>query len=116
MALIKCSECGGTVSDAAASCPACGHPVRPVPPPRPAFAGPPVNCRHCGGQLKTEAKATSQGTGCLLIVLGLVLTPVLIGIPLVLYGIHLGSKREGLWRCRKCEATFPRVIKWYQMG
>jgi len=27
MALINCSECGREVSDAAASCPGCGHPL-----------------------------------------------------------------------------------------
>jgi len=27
MALIKCSECGRDVSDSAASCPNCGHPI-----------------------------------------------------------------------------------------
>ncbi|MCL1829768.1 MAG: TM2 domain-containing protein [Oscillospiraceae bacterium] len=28
MALIKCPECGGEVSEQAASCPRCGHPVK----------------------------------------------------------------------------------------
>lgn len=34
MALVKCPECGKDVSDAATSCPSCGHPIhaRPVPP------------------------------------------------------------------------------------
>lgn len=31
MALIKCSECGGKVSDKASSCPHCGCPVDPAP-------------------------------------------------------------------------------------
>ena len=31
MALIKCPECGREVSNAAASCPGCGHPIAPQP-------------------------------------------------------------------------------------
>lgn len=33
MALIDCPECRKQVSDAAASCPTCGHPIRFAPPP-----------------------------------------------------------------------------------
>ena len=29
MALIKCTECGRDISDAAAACPGCGHPLKP---------------------------------------------------------------------------------------
>lgn len=29
MALIKCTECGREISDAAAACPGCGHPLKP---------------------------------------------------------------------------------------
>jgi hypothetical protein len=35
MALIKCRECGGSVSTEAAACPHCGAPQRTVPPPSP---------------------------------------------------------------------------------
>ena len=31
MALVKCPECGREVSDAAASCPGCGHPIAQQP-------------------------------------------------------------------------------------
>ena len=33
MALIKCSECGKEVSSKAQSCPGCGNPIKPAPPP-----------------------------------------------------------------------------------
>lgn len=32
MALIKCKECGREISDAAANCPYCGAPVKPIKP------------------------------------------------------------------------------------
>lgn len=31
MALIKCVECGTEMSDAAAACPKCGHPLKATP-------------------------------------------------------------------------------------
>ena len=33
MALMKCSECGKEVSSQAQSCPGCGNPIKPAPPP-----------------------------------------------------------------------------------
>jgi len=33
MSLIKCSECGKEVSSKAQSCPGCGNPIKPAPPP-----------------------------------------------------------------------------------
>ena len=33
MALIKCPECGLSISDKAAACPNCGYPLRPAPEP-----------------------------------------------------------------------------------
>lgn len=78
--------------------------------------GPPHDCRHCGGGLKKTTETTSEGTGCIVIILGLILTPALIGIPIVLYGIHLSSKRRGFWQCRTCGTKFDRMIKWFELG
>lgn len=80
------------------------------------FQGPPYNCWYCGGKIKAGADAKSSGAGCLLVVVGLCFAPVLIGIPVLLYGLHVGSKKEGFWRCRACGAKFPREIKWYEFG
>ena len=33
MALIKCPECGLSISDKAAACPNCGYPLQPAPEP-----------------------------------------------------------------------------------
>ncbi|MDO4384502.1 MAG: zinc-ribbon domain-containing protein [Clostridia bacterium] len=41
MALIKCPECGLSISDKAAVCPNCGYPLQPAPEPR----------RICSGQV-----------------------------------------------------------------
>jgi uncharacterized paraquat-inducible protein A len=112
MALIKCPACSREVSEQAAACPQCGHPLNaPI-----RFEGPPKNCSNCGGSLKTGKDAKSQGSGCIIVILGLALTPILIGIPILIYGLNLMGKREGFWRCTHCEAKFPREIRWYELG
>jgi DNA-directed RNA polymerase subunit RPC12/RpoP len=112
VALVNCPACSKDVSDQASACPSCGHPLKvPV-----HFEGPPKNCSNCGGPLKSGKDAKSEGTGCLIVILGLVFTPVLVGIPILLYGLNLMGKREGYWRCRQCGAKFPREIKWYELG
>jgi len=108
MALISCPECKKEVSDQATSCPQCGHPLRQI---TTSYKGPPIECSHCGGKLKKAAEAKSEGAGCIIAILGLVLTPVLLGIPILIYGFHLMGKREGFWRCKSCSAKFPRELK-----
>ena len=85
-------------------------PPRAVPavafPSAPNFAGPPKNCRHCGGKIKKGTEAKSEGSGCLVLLVGLVLSPALIGIPIAIYGLFMMNKREGFWRCKSCGAKY----------
>ena len=90
--------------------------LQPVGPSHLRFRGPPHECWHCGGGLRKEREAKHSGSGCLIILVGLLLAPVLIGIPIIIYGLHLGSKAKGFWRCRKCGAEFPRKLNWYELG
>jgi predicted nucleic acid-binding Zn ribbon protein len=115
MALVSCPECNHQVSGQASACPNCGHPLH-VAQGAPQHAGPPICCSQCGGSLKKGADAKSEGSGCLIALVGLLLAPILIGIPIILIGVHMMGKREGFWRCKKCGAKFPREIKWYQFG
>lgn len=48
-----------------------------------------------------------QGTGCIILILGLVLAPVLIGIPIVIWGIVLMGKQKRHWHCANCGSIFP---------
>ena len=129
MALINCPDCNRQVSSAASACPGCGHPIMPgrlapttpvaqPPPVAPVvrFRGPPHDCRECGGSLRRETESTGGSSGCIIIILGLLLTPIIIGIFIIIYGIHVSGKRRALWRCKQCEATFPRVLRWYELG
>jgi hypothetical protein len=81
-----------------------------------AFRGPPHECWHCGGSLRKGKDAKNQGSGCLILVIGVCLAPLVIGIPIILYGIHLAGKAEGFYQCKKCESKFPRRIRWYELG
>lgn len=114
MSLISCPECNASVSAQAVACPHCGYPIRK--PTERTFRGPPVDCASCGGKLRKGADAPTQGSGCIVVILGLVLTPILIGIPVLLYGLHLMGKREGYWQCTRCGAKAPRRIKWYELA
>ena len=110
--LIDCPTCKKSISSSASACPSCGHPLLQMI----RFEGPPKCCSNCGGALKKEAKATNSGSGCLIVLVGLLFTPLLLGIPVLLYGLHLMWKREGQWRCIKCHALFPRKIGWFEFS
>ncbi len=76
-----------------------------------------MTCPLCGStEFSRSRAATSEGTGCLLFVVGLCLAPICIGIPVALYGLNLMLKRQGLWVCRRCQHTVPRKVKWYELG
>lgn len=138
MALINCPACNRLVSEAAEKCIHCGHPLQkaavqapaqparetlfgssnggtPSPPPM-IFRGPPHDCRYCGGELKKKREVDHGAAGCMLLLIGLLLTPIIIGFLIMLLGLHFGSKGRGFWVCRRCEARFERKIKWYEYG
>jgi len=78
--------------------------------------GPPNSCRHCGGALWRTTEATSEGSGCIIFILGLLLAPLCIGIFIMIYGLNLMMKRKGLYECRRCGAEFPRTVSWFEFG
>lgn len=64
--LIQCSECGGSVSDKAASCPHCGCPIAPAETPAPAPSGDGKTeylcCPQCKSrELQPEKRGFSTG-------------------------------------------------------
>lgn len=106
ISLINCPACSSEVSNQSPACPKCGQPIKASVPR--SFKGPPDECLNCGGALKKGAEKPQEPMGCLLAILGLVLTPVLIGIPVLIYAIVLMGKRVAFWKCQRCGAKFPR--------
>lgn len=104
MAMTTCQECGKDVSDKANACPACGAPMQGLG----AHKGPPHDCSYCGGKIKKLREFQNQGSGCIIIILGICLAPFLIGIPIILYGLHMQGKCQYWWLCKKCGQKMPR--------
>ena len=63
---------------------------------------PPSKCYQCGGKLKRIRKASSEGSGCIVVLLGILLAPILIGIPIIIVGLYLMGKVEKYYVCRIC--------------
>jgi hypothetical protein len=61
-------------------------------------------CRFCGGNLILSSRSTQQGSGCLIVIVGLVFSPFLIGIPIFIIGLCMMSKSEKYWKCGNCGA------------
>lgn len=61
-------------------------------------------CRHCGGAMVISSRSPQSGVGCLILLVGLILSPVLIGIPIIIAGLVFMSKTENLWKCSRCGA------------
>jgi len=72
-------------------------------------------CPACGSGMKKGARSTDSGSGCLIMIVGLILAPVLIGIPLLLIGLHYMSKRQGFWRCRNCGMETGRDVGFFEL-
>lgn len=64
-------------------------------------------CPRCGGELSYQVEKTDTGTGCIVILLGVLLAPILIGLVIIFFGIHLMGKTKTYWHCRSCGTVFP---------
>jgi DNA-directed RNA polymerase subunit RPC12/RpoP len=126
-------EFESSAAGATIDCPSCAQPVTlpanlpplivtPVAQPQPQLVqaqkhlGPPHSCAYCGGALKKIREAKNTAGGCFIIIIGLLLTPLCIGLVILLYGLNEGSKCVFWWECLQCKQRFPRVRKWYEMG
>ena len=69
-------------------------------------------CGNCGSTTLTRTEQRPQaGAGCIIALIGLVLAPVLLGIPIILYGLHLRGKVEMQDVCNSCGARLPVVVQ-----
>lgn len=66
-----------------------------------------IPCKKCTGKMgtkifKTHSKILTLGIISIAVLLCLTIVGSIIGVPLVIFGIHLGSKQEYYWVCDKC--------------
>ena len=64
-----------------------------------------LKCPQCGGVMK---ESTERHADILLIILGLVLTPIIIGIPLLILGLI--GPRSFFWVCQNCGYHFEKKV------
>lgn len=65
------------------------------------------SCEQCQGELIWQTDNPQQGTGVIVIVLGILFAPFCVGIPILIWGLTLTSQSKSYWHCRKCGRTFP---------
>jgi hypothetical protein len=64
-------------------------------------------CVLCKSEKTVEFRHPNRNTGIIMMILGLILTPVIIGLPFLLWGIDMFRFREDWWRCSGCGAATP---------
>lgn len=63
-------------------------------------------CLHCGGGM-SKRRVSAMGTGCFIVAIGICLTPFLIGIPIVIYGLCYSGGIA--WICDNCGIKTPTI-------
>jgi DNA-directed RNA polymerase subunit RPC12/RpoP len=115
MALIKCPECKREISDRAASCPQCGHPML--------VAAPPIIPRSAPEQVpqvqnaSIKKRSSTFGGGCLIqlvgvvcLLLAVVTAPTIIGLVIFgVLGVALLIYGSGLANWFECSACGSKI-------
>jgi hypothetical protein len=52
-----------------------------------------------------------RGTGCIVILIGLIFSPILLGIPVLIYGFILRGKAKHSFQCPGCGTVLPVAQK-----
>ena len=66
-------------------------------------------CPRCRGALALVTENPERGTGCIVLLVGLLLAPVIVGIPLLIWGAIMYDKKRQSWACTACGQGFPAV-------
>lgn len=66
-------------------------------------------CEQCKSFLYWVVEFPEHGTGCLIALVGLLLSPFLIGIPIMIYGYSMTNRSKRHWHCSGCGRIFPHA-------
>lgn len=64
-------------------------------------------CWKCGGRYTQIFNQPNRGTGCVVVVLGILFAPILVGIILIIVGVSMMNETTSYWQCRSCGLTLP---------
>ena len=59
-------------------------------------------CNRCQGPMISFVDRPNEATGCIIIILGISLTPVCLGIPILIYGLSMMGQATTMWQCSNC--------------
>jgi transposase-like protein len=102
----QCSQCGQTNMATETNCLACRAPLA-LWQSLPQEVQQRYTCWRCGGRYTLITQTPHKGSGCVVVALGLIFAPVLIGIILIIYGIQMMGETQSYWQCRSCGLTLP---------
>jgi len=54
-------------------------------------------------------QSPQKGAGCIVALIGLIFTPLLLGLPVLIYGLVMMSKKEHEWACTGCGLRLPAI-------
>lgn len=67
-------------------------------------------CPQCAGALQRIVEYPEKHTGTILIVLGVVLTPLCgLGLPFVIIGMSMAQAWKARWHCVACGRSYPDI-------
>jgi hypothetical protein len=70
----------------------------------------PFPCPYCGATLMSKRLCRKQASGCLIMLLGIILIPAFgIGLLVIALGVWIHQTGERVWSCIRCRATIPRA-------
>jgi uncharacterized membrane protein YvbJ len=104
--LVACHLCGLGNFAYEVQCRNCGTPLRAwhyVP----AEELKRYTCWKCGGRYTLINEYPDKGTGCIIMALGILFAPVLIGIFFIFIGARMSNTPKSHWQCRQCGLTLP---------
>lgn len=67
-------------------------------------------CGRCDGTYREIVQYPNRGAGSIIIVLGILLAPFLIGLFILFYGIRLKNETTSYLQCPKCGITLSRQV------
>ncbi len=131
---IKCDKCGKFYPTIKGACPHCSpvpsssKPKKVQPKPDPELKPKPIptvkinkksglSCRECGSSMKKATRSTGNLIGilgallvfCIGVFLTTTVVGAIVGVPMMLFALFMGGKRQKVWKCNNCGYFFERA-------